>query len=139
MCDEEQPVLSAGCSSYTGTAFYMMDGGLCFCWCHMGSKYSTAVEEVHHKPECHVYVQPKEVCHVLFLWGYRQFDQSHLSSQDTFFFPAAFWENVWFDMAFYRVDKADARLAFPPCMQDSKLCLAAEHLVEGHPTSGLSG
>lgn len=56
-----------------------------------------------------------------------------------FFSPAAFWENVWFDMAFYRVDKTDARLAFPPCMQDSKLCLAAEHLVEGHPTSSLSG
>lgn len=51
----------------------------------------------------------------LFLWGYRQFHQSQLSSQDTFFFfPAAFWENVWFDKAFYRVDKADVRLALFP-------------------------
>lgn len=85
-CDGEQPVLSTGRpSECTGTASYMTAGGLCLWLCHLGSEYSTAAEETHHKPECHVYVQPKEVCHVLSLWAYRHFHQSQILSQDTFF------------------------------------------------------
>lgn len=66
-------------------------------------------------PECHV--QPKEVCHVLFLWGYRHFHQSQIVSQNTFFLNNTFRETVWFDMAFYIVGKTDARLPFSPCMK----------------------
>lgn len=108
--DEEQPDLQRA----RGQAPYMTDGGLCLSLCHLGSEYSTAAEEMHHKPQCHVYVQSKEVCHVLFLGGYRQSHQSQLSSQDIWFFSSlsgAFRENVWFDMAFYIVDKTGVSLA----------------------------
>lgn len=101
-----------------GTALYTVDGGLCLC---LDLNISTAAEEMNHKPGRHVHLQPKEVCHVLFLWGYRHFHQSQILSQDTFFFflSDVFRENVWFDMAFYIMGKTDAKLPFfpPPCMK----------------------
>lgn len=104
MCDEEQPVLGAGPSSGSmGAALEMIDGGLCFCLCHLGSNYLTAAE-MHRRPECHVYVQPKDVCHVLFLGGYRQLHQSHKTLFSSFVALFTVWTKrmgVWPFSALY--------------------------------------